>query len=164
MITKEQRNIIIGNSSFLLILVLCIGIACLGAMSLWTIFRADDRHPMEIRNIKVVSQKLVHGDQFVYEFDYNKRIECYPPKGTGEVTYRVWLQDQIGNTYSKFLWVDPSTISYTDPAKHHRQTAVDLPFLRPGQYLMQYRARFVCEGASKVLEFDGPLMPFEVVN
>ena len=162
MITSQQRNLL-NRSSFYGILLLTLIVGVMGGMSMWTIFRADDRLPIDIRNIHVITPKLKSGQPFVYEFDYDKRKECHPPKGAGEVSYRVWLKDSVG-TYNHFLWVDPSTISYADPEVHHRETTVDMPRLVPGQYMMQYRARYVCEGASKILEFDGPLMPFEIVK
>lgn len=164
MITREQRNIHINNWSFLGIVVLTLTIAATGFLSLWTVFRADDSAPMTIWNINVISQSMKSSQPFVYEFEYNKRKECHPPKGQGEVAYRTWFQDPATSAYNRFVWIEPSTVSYADPDQHFRRNSIDMPKLNPGHYLMQYRARFVCEGASKTLEFDGPLMPFEIVH
>lgn len=120
----------------------------------------DDRPAMVLSNIHILTKTLGSGQQFSYEFDYDKRLECSPPSGSGEVTYRVWFDD--GNGYERFHVVDPTTISYADPAQHHRTTKVSLPPLDPGKYMLQWRSHFVCSGASKPQTFDGPMMPFEV--
>ena len=122
----------------------------------------DDRPAMKITNIKVLSKFLTNGEQFVYEFDYDKRAECYPPDGWGEVRYRIWIDD--GNGFERFIPVPASTISYAVPQDHHRTTKISIPPLNPGLYMMQYQTRFACKGASKVQEMDGPMMPFEVLK
>ena len=121
----------------------------------------DDRPAMVVSNVRIISKQIKSGEQFVYEFDYDKRTECYPPKGTGEVTYRIWFED--AGAFERFHVVDPSTISYADPAMHHRRTTVTIPPLMPGHYMMQWRVYFVCKGASKPQSWDGALMPFDVV-
>ena len=122
----------------------------------------DDRLAMEIRNIKVLTPVLKSGAQFAYEFDYDKRPECYPPLGGGEVVYRIWIDGPDG--FERFRTIEPSTISYADPQLHHRTTRVDVPQLSPGKYKLQYRVTFSCKGASHPQQWDGVLMPFEIVN
>lgn len=122
----------------------------------------DDRPAMVLSNMRTVSKTVRSGAPFVYEFDYTKRRECYPPKGSGEVTYRIWF-DATGAGFDQYHVVDPATISYADPELHHRVTNVTIPDLPAGQYMMQWRVHFVCAGASKPQAWDGPMMPFEIV-
>ena len=122
----------------------------------------DDRLAMDIRNIKISTPSLKSGARFAYEFDYDKRIECYPPLGGGEVVYRIWIDGPDG--FQRFRTVEPGNISYADPQLHHRTTEVDLPSLTPGKYKLQYRVTFTCKGASRIQQWDGPLMPFEVIK
>ena len=120
----------------------------------------DDRPAMVIRNIVVISPLIKNGDKFLYEFDYDKRPECYPPDGTGEVTYKLWTNEN--GLFERFTVLEHATISYADPKIHHRVTKIELPALSPGRYMLQYRSKFQCKGASAVQEWDGPMMPFEV--
>lgn len=121
----------------------------------------DDRPAMVVSNLRTISTQVKQGDPFIYQFDYDKRVECYPPKGKGEVTYRIWFEDN--GAFERYHVVDPVTISYADPALHHRVTTVTIPVLPPGKYMMQWRVNFICAGASKPQSWDGAMMPFEVV-
>jgi len=122
----------------------------------------DDRPAMVLWDIRVIDSRLSPGMSFRYEFQYNKRRECFPPLGKGEVSYRLWYQDADG-AFSRFKQLD-SSVSFAVPATNaHRSTTVPVPTLAPGSYAMQYRAHFQCQGASAVQELDGPLMRFEVV-
>lgn len=122
----------------------------------------DDRPAMVLWDIKVVSEKLRAGEPFSYSFNYSKRAECSPPKGSGEVSYRIWSKDADGAFTTFQLAV--STVSYAAPAINgFRTTSIEMPKLRPGEYAVQYRTRFECAGARQPQLFDGPLMQFEVV-
>ena len=120
----------------------------------------DDRPAMVLRNIKILSQLMKKNEKFVYEFDYDKRPECHPPDGAGEITYKLWLKED--GKFERFMILEHATISYADPAQHHRITKIELPPLEPGRYMLQYRSKFQCKGASAVQEWEGPMMPFEV--
>lgn len=122
----------------------------------------DDREPIVVTNINVLTPTMKPGEQMTYEFDYTKRTECYPPDGRGELQYRYWIND--GNGFNKFAWIDIQTISYAVPTDHHRKTTIQMPIINPGSYMLQYRWRFYCKGASKVFEKDGPMIPFEIAN
>ena len=126
-------------------------------------FMFDDRPGMVIRNVQVISKFIRNGEEFVYAFDYDKRPECYPPDGAGEVAYRIWIDDGKG-VFERFVTVPTSTISYAVPQLHHRTTKISIPPLNPGVYMMQWHTKFTCKGASRVQENDGPMMPFEVLK
>ena len=122
----------------------------------------DDRLAMNIRNVKVMTPKIKKGEDFVYEFDYDKRRECFPPRGTGELKYRIWPNDN--GEYKNFEAVKLGAASFADPEQHHRRNSVQVQALDPGLYMMQYQVSFTCQGASKDQHWDGPMMPFEVVK
>ena len=122
----------------------------------------DDRLAMNIRNVKVMTPKMKPGEDFVYELDYDKRRECFPPRGSGELKYRIWPNEN--GEYKHFEAVKLGAISFADPEQHHRRNNVPVQTLAPGLYMMQYQLSFTCEGASKDQHWDGPLMPFEVVK
>ena len=120
----------------------------------------DDRPAMVLSNINVISKLLKMNEKFVYEFDYTKRTECHPPDGAGEISYKLWVQED--GKFERFIILEHATISYADPKLHHRTTKIELPALEPGRYMLQYRAKFRCKGASAEQEWDGPMMAFEV--
>lgn len=122
----------------------------------------DDRPPLVIWNMQPISTRLEPDAPYVYTFNYTKRAECYPPKGSGEVQHRLWHAGEGG--FVHFTVIDNAAAFAPPAVNSFRKSTIPLPAaLKPGHYAVQWRIEFRCDGASKMFEMIGPLMEFDVV-
>lgn len=146
--------------------LMCVGIAVwsIAAPRLVERIIYDDRPAVIVWNLTAITKVVEVGKPFVYSFNYSKRAECYPPKGSGEVEHRLW-EDAPGQGFVRFRPID-NMISIVPPAINgSRVSTIKLPpDLAPGRYAVQYRSEFRCERASRLQEFISPLMEFDVIG
>jgi hypothetical protein len=79
-------------------------------------------------------------------YDYDKREDCYPPRGYGDFYFRIYEQAADGR-YLNFVRLETGLNSVEPPGlDQHAVNSIRLPTLKPGKYALQFRAMFQCEG------------------
>lgn len=124
----------------------------------------DNTPPFVVWDVAVKTKVLKAGEPqlFAFSFAYNKRTECYPPDGKGDVKFRVWSENVLNGSYTSYIELDYARLASADPKLHYKESSVLLDPMPVGRYALQWHTTYECKGASRPLTDDGPMMQFEV--
>ncbi len=125
----------------------------------------DESPALVVRAVEPVTTVLKSGDPFRYYLAYDKRMDCEPPLGSSEISYRVWSYQP--NEVPTFVWLDYARPSRAPPGRNQRlatPSTIPLPHLAPGPYGFQFRAIYHCKNSSGPQTIDGPIVKFAVVQ
>ena len=130
----------------------------------------DNRPPLTIHSVRLLTPKVKPGETIQYVTTYTKRPECHPPLGElGSVSYR--LDGSQGANRHTIYQFDFSRVTRWPPGKNKVFRTIgakgvpvpsDVP---PGLYNLQVSSTYYgCKGASKILHSAMPPMQIEVVK
>ena len=117
----------------------------------------DVKPAMEFRNMELRNTRLKQGEPLVLSYTYDKREDCYPDKGEGEINFKFFKGPHIDG------W-RPGLRSDEPPG--HGLSALNeiaTPRLAPGTYDLGLRAIFVCQGERAAQIITLPPLTFEVI-
>lgn len=112
---------------------------------------------MEFRNLKLVDTRIRQGQSLTLSYTYDKREDCYPDKGEGEINFKFFKGANIDGWRPGLRSDEPPGINL--PAINQIAT----PPLGPGTYDLGLRAIFVCRGERAAQIITLPALTFEVV-
>lgn len=119
---------------------------------------------MTFRDIAVVNSPIKQGEPAVVSYEYDKRADCYPPKGDGDFYYRVYTQDLDGK-FRLFHRLERGLNSQEPPGDRLKAlNSVPLPLLPPGQYALTFRAKFKCAGETEEQDITTDKIPLIIVK
>lgn len=148
-----------GLTNIVFVVALAFSIT-LNVMSV-TVF--DNSPALVVWDVQVLTPEIKAHEASIFRFSYryNKRSQCYPPDGEGEVKFRLWSVDPATQAFAAFVELDLARMATADPQQHYKEAKAYLEGLTPGRYALQWHTTYKCKGASRLLIEDGPMMPFE---
>lgn len=124
----------------------------------------DDRPPIDFLSARLERTELQPGEPIRMSFVYTKRPECHAPMAQPAlVRFRVWLNEK------DWLWLPYENRSYAPATDSNfpRETpfrSIPIPELKPGSYLFQWTATYLCAGASHPQTTESPKLPFRIIG
>ena len=112
---------------------------------------------MEFRNVHLVNQRIRSGDPLILSYTYDKREDCFPDKGEGELNFKFFKGSTIDG------W-RPGLRSDEPPGVNLKAVnEIATPALGEGAYELGLRAVFVCAGERATQLISIPPLKFEVI-
>ncbi|MEL6238817.1 MAG: hypothetical protein AAFQ90_09530, partial [Pseudomonadota bacterium] len=125
----------------------------------------DGRPPIVWRHAQILSGVIPRGGEIRYRAQYIKRAGCHPPKGRGDIAYRLYVLNAEGRkvgTYYQLIIGRVTQWPATSVFKIGEGSAIAGPHIPRGRYLFQWLGAFDCVGAETPLLVAGPLLPVEI--
>jgi hypothetical protein len=105
---------------------------------------------------------LVPDEDPVYIATVDKRKDCYPPDGKGEIEWRLWTFRKDGQI--TFVTLPERNLARAVPGRLDPITRIiDIPRLPSGRYAIQFRGTYNCLHARQPQIIDGGVMRFDVI-
>lgn len=112
---------------------------------------------MEFRNMEIVQPQIRQGEPLTLTYTYDKRADCYPDNGEGEINFKFFKGSVINGWRPGMRSDEPPGVNL--PALN----VIDTPKLDPGVYDLGLRAIFVCKGERAAQIITLPPLSFEVL-
>ena len=112
---------------------------------------------MEFRNMEIVNPRVHAGEPLMLSYTYDKREDCYPDKGEGEINFKFFRGPNIDGWRPGLRSDEPPGVGLSAVNK------IATPKLEPGIYDLGLRAIFVCQGERAAQIITLPPLTFEVI-
>ena len=112
---------------------------------------------MEFRNMEIVKPQIKQGEPLMLAYTYDKREDCYPDKGEGEINFKFFKGPNIDGWRPGLRSDEPPGIGL------NALNEIATPNLSPGTYDLGLRAIFVCRGERAAQIITLPPLAFEVI-